>query len=192
MWRHLCLATAAWALAPPKINLGDYLVQRAVQQQLNYMADLKNEPLGNWLKAFQDHAHLDSNSPRRFPGTYDAAFGQLNKPYAEYLVDMGTAEKEVVEIAVAPRRRLSARELANPFLAKQAMEIYEEVIDPQQVLLRLVTTADVMVDTWAFQFSELEKSDQERVALERQIGGLPDAAMLRDAELAEGGETRTS
>ena len=48
------------------------------------------------------------------------------------------------------------------------------------------------VDTWAFQFSELEKADQERVALERQIGGLPDAAMLRDAELAEGGETRTS
>ena len=44
MWRYLCLATAAWALAPPKINLGDYLVQRAVQQQLNYMADLKNEP----------------------------------------------------------------------------------------------------------------------------------------------------
>ena len=48
------------------------------------------------------------------------------------------------------------------------------------------------VDTWAFQFSGLEKADQERVALERQIGGLPDAAMLRDAELAEGGETRTS
>ena len=44
MWRYLCLVTAAWALAPPKINLGDYLVQRAVQQQLNYMADLKNEP----------------------------------------------------------------------------------------------------------------------------------------------------
>jgi hypothetical protein len=192
MWRYLCLVTTAWALAPPKINLGDYLVQRAVQQQLNYMADLKNEPLGNWLKAFQDHAHLDSNSPRRFPGTYSAAFGQLNKPYTDYLVDMGTAEKEIVEIAVAPRRRLSARELANPFLAKQAMEIYEEVIDPQQVLLRLVTTADVMVDTWAFQFEELEKADQERVALERQIGGLPDAAMLRDAELAEGGETRTS
>ena len=102
------LVAAAQALAPPKINLGDYLVQRAVQQQLNYMADLKNEPLGNWLKAFQDHAHLDSNSPRRFPGTYDAAFGQLNKPFQEYLVDLGTAEKEVVQIEVAPRRRLSA------------------------------------------------------------------------------------
>ena len=45
MWRYLCLVTAG-ALAPPKINLGDYLVQRAVQQQLNYMADLKNEPCG--------------------------------------------------------------------------------------------------------------------------------------------------
>ena len=148
--------------------------------------------LGNWLKAFQDHAHLDSNSPRRFPGTYSAAFGQLNKPYSEYLVDLGTAPQEVVQIEVAPRRRLSARELANPFLAKQAMEVYDEVIDPKQVLKRLVTTADVMVDTWAFQFEELAKADQERVALERQIGGLPDAAMLRDAELAEGGETRTS
>ena len=46
MWRYLCLAAAVQALAPPKINLGDYLVQRAVQQQLNYMADLKNEPCG--------------------------------------------------------------------------------------------------------------------------------------------------
>ena len=44
MRRYLCLAAAVQALAPPKINLGDYLVQRAVQQQLNYMADLKNEP----------------------------------------------------------------------------------------------------------------------------------------------------
>ena len=103
--------------------------------------------LGNWLKAFQDHAHLDSNSPRRFPGTYSAAFGQLNKPFQEYLVDLGTAPQETVQIEVAPRRRLSARELANPFLAKQAMEVYDEVIDPKQVLKRLVTTADVMVDT---------------------------------------------
>ena len=46
MRRYLCLAAAVQALAPPKINLGDYLVQRAVQQQLNYMADLKNEPCG--------------------------------------------------------------------------------------------------------------------------------------------------
>jgi hypothetical protein len=183
---------AAHALAPTKINLGDYLVQRAVQQQLNYMADMKNEPLGKWLKAFQDHAHLDSNSPRRFPGTYSAAFGQLNKPYTEYLVDLGTAEKEVVQFEVAPRRRLSARELANPFLAKQAMEVVDQVIDPQNMLIRLVRTAEVMVDTWAFQFEELEKADRERVAMERQIGGLPDADMLRDAELAEGGETRTS
>ena len=73
MWRHLCLVTAAWALAPPKINLGDYLVQRAVQQQLNYMADLKNEPLGNWLKAFQSHEHLDSRSPRRFRASWASA-----------------------------------------------------------------------------------------------------------------------
>ena len=117
--------------------------------------------LGNWLKAFQDHAHLDSNSPRRFPGTYSAAFGQLNKPYAEYLVDLGTAPQEVVQIEVAPRRRLSARELANPFLAKQAMEIYEEVIDPQSVLLRLVTTADVMADTCV----EIKISRRDRAEL---------------------------
>ena len=80
--------------------------------------------LGNWLKAFQDHAHLDSNSPRRFPGTYDAAFGQLNKPFQEYLVDLGTAEKEVVQIEVAPRRRLSApvwkSNFTAPFAARRS------------------------------------------------------------------------
>ena len=60
MWRYLYLAAAVNALAPPKINLGDYLVQRAVQQQLNYMADLKNEPCGACVLEFPS-----TPSPRR-------------------------------------------------------------------------------------------------------------------------------
>ena len=30
MWRYLCLTSAALALAPPKISLGDYLADRFV------------------------------------------------------------------------------------------------------------------------------------------------------------------
>jgi len=196
MWRHLCLALTARALAPPKVVLGDYLVQRAVQQQLNYMADLKNEPLGNWLKSFQSHEHLDSNNRRAgaggFPGTYSAAFNQFNMPYKEYLEALGTGEKSVVEVLTPARRRLSAREKANPFLAPPKMEVSEQLIDPQNVLIRLVTTAGAMVGTWDFQFEGLAESDLERVEMENMIPGLPDAQMLLDGELAKGGETRTS
>ena len=137
MRRYLCLAAAAWALAPPKINLGDYLVQRAVQQQFNYMADLKNEPCGAGV--LEKRHRRDVFTPRRLAGSRpsrttptsiatrrgaspartSAAFGQLNKPYAEYLVDLGTApQKEVVQIEVAPRRRLSARESSRTRLSR--------------------------------------------------------------------------
>ena len=38
--------------APSSDALGDFLIQRAIQQQLYYHAQLGNEPMANWLKSF--------------------------------------------------------------------------------------------------------------------------------------------
>tara|TARA_B110001452_G_scaffold247666_1_gene233863 strand:- start:381 stop:1664 length:1284 start_codon:yes stop_codon:yes gene_type:complete len=179
----------------PTIKLGDFIVQRAVQQQLYFSADVRNEIELRWLARFQGHDHLDSNGRKRgaagFPGTYSSAFSKLTTPYADYLSALGSAPDEVIEFQVmVPRRRQSARERANPYLAEPEPEFSSETIRPKVLLGRLLGVADVMVDTWSFHFGQLEKDDNARVAADRvSANELPSSKMLRDAELAVGGET---
>ena len=179
----------------PRVKLGDFVVQRAVQQQLYYCADVRNEIQLRWLSRFQGHEHLDSNGRKRgaagFPNSYSSAFSMLTTPYLEYLSALGSAPDEVIEFQVTvPRRRQSARERANPFLATPEPEYSSETISPKVLLSRLLSTADVMVDTWTFHFSQLELDDNARVEADRvSSNALPSSFMLRDAELAVGGET---
>ena len=68
MLRAILLCTLASCClaytAPPAIKLGDFLIQRAIQQQLYYSAQLRNEPIVDWLKRFKGHEHLDSKTRR--------------------------------------------------------------------------------------------------------------------------------
>ena len=91
MLRALCMVAMlglprAWS--PTQATnpvLGEFVVQRAIQQQLYFSADLRNEPMVTWLKRFQGHEHLDSTQRDEgkagFPGTYSATFSQLNALY---------------------------------------------------------------------------------------------------------------
>ena len=113
------LSCVSTALAPPTVRLGDFVVQRAIQQQLYFIAELKNEPVQTWLAKFQGHEHLESvgrkpGAPGN-PGSYSAEFGQLRTtPYTAYLSALGDAPDDVVKVEFqAPRRKLSARELQN-------------------------------------------------------------------------------
>lgn len=188
----------------PSFPLGDFVVQRAIQQQLYFTAELQNEPVGTWLAQFEGHEHLESSGRKRggpgFPGTYSAALGQLRTTYTAYLSALGDAPDDVVKVE-QPRRKLSARELRNPFLVKAAEELAAEFWDvpikPEAILSRILTTADVMADTWAFHLSELEVGDVARVALDQATTqAMPSADMLKEGamarELMEGGETAIS
>lgn len=189
----------------PCFPLGDFVVQRAIQQQLYFTAELQNEPVGTWLAQFEGHEHLESSGRKGggpgFPGTYSAALGQLcTTPYTAYLSALGDAPDDVVKVE-QPRRKLSARELRNPFLVKaaeeQAAEFWDVPIKPEAILSRILTTADVMADTWAFHLSELEVGDAARVALDQATTqAMPSAEMLEEGaqarELMEGGETAIS
>merc|ERR1719162_1908763 len=165
------LSCVSTALAPPTVRLGDFVVQRAIQQQLYFIAELKNEPVQTWLAKFHGHEHLESvgrkpGAPGN-PGSYSAEFGQLRTtPYTAYLSALGVAPDDVAKVEyTAPRRKLSARELQNPFLVaeeteKNAQKEWREVgIYPQRILTQLLTTADVIADTWAFHLGELEEGD---------------------------------
>lgn len=186
--------------APSSDALGDFLIQRAIQQQLYYSAQLGNEPMVHWLKRFQDHQHLDSYQRGEgrcgFPGTYSATFDQLNTPFIAYLEALGTLPDSSIEVSfVKPQRRLSARERANPFLNNQppVIEIYDQPIIIANIMSQLLNTADALVETWAFHFKEAERVDLVRLVNDRtQMKGLPSAMDLEHAALMRGGETAYS
>jgi len=172
---------------PASAKLGDFLIQRAIQQQLYYSAQLRNEPMVNWLKRFEGHDHLDSNSRREgncgFPETYSAAFDQLRTlPFPKYLSALGTEPDSTIEVKVVkPARRLSARERANPYLNKEGpkVEIYDQAVITKNILTQLCNTADALVETWAFHLGEVKRTDLERVENDRsKIKGLPTKEML--------------
>ena len=186
---------------PSGAALGDFLVQRAIQQQLYYHAQLGNEPMVHWLKSFHSHQHLDSfqRSEGRcgFPGTYSAAFDQLHTvPFTAYLEAMGTEPDSSIEVNfVKPQRMLSARERANPYLNNQppVIEVYHQPIVMSKILTQLLNTADALVETWAFHFNEAEKNDLIRLANDRaERKGLPSSMMREHAALMKGGETAYS
>ena len=195
---------SAPAVCPPTVSLADFVVQRAIQQQLYFIAELqKNVHLGKWLAQFEGHEHLESTNRKSGapgnPGSYSAMFGQLRLPAALYLSALGNAPVEVISVEFSrPRRRLSARELQNPFLVKQAAEAAaeKEFVDvpivPRQMMARLLTTAHEIADTWAFHLGELEAGDTARVETDWAQKAMPTAAMLRDLQLVQGGETAIS
>jgi len=155
----------------------------------------------DWLKRFQAHEHLDSYQRREgvcgFPGTYSATFDQLQTtPFTAYLEALGTEPDSSLEVRyVKPQRRLSAREKLNPYLNNQppVVEVYDQPIITSKILTQLLTTADALVETWAFHFVEAERTDRIRIANERATTkGLPNTDMLDLAELVKGGETAYS
>jgi len=187
--------------APPSTKLGDFLIQRAIQQQLYYSAMMRNEPIVDWLKRFKGHEHLDSKMRREgyngFAGTYSATFDQLKTtPFPEYLSALGTEPDSSIEVKfVKPMKRLSAQERRNPYLNKQAqvIEIYDQPIITKNILTQVLNTASAMVETWAFHLGQAEKKDLERIADDRaQIKPLPTMEMQEFAQLVKGGETAYS
>jgi hypothetical protein len=206
MWRTLSVlcvlaGTCAAYSAPPNVVLGDFLLQRTIQQQLYYSAQLRNEPMVGWLKKFQGHEHLDSTARSEgnagFPGSYSSTFSQLETtPYSKYLSALGSEPDTTIEVKITkPAKRLSARERANPYLAKQGpqVEIYNEPIIPKNILSQVLNTADAMVETWVFHLGEQEKNDLRRVASDREATKtLPTSEMMRSILLEKGGETAYS
>lgn len=155
----------------------------------------------DWLKRFRSHEHLDSfqrgEGRNGFPGTYSAAFDQLRTlPFTSYLEALGTEPDSSIEVSfVKPQRRLSARERANPYLNSQppVIEVYDQPIVTSEIIAQLLNTADALVETWAFHFSEAEKNDLARVANDRaEMKGLPSSMMLEWMALEKGGETAYS
>jgi hypothetical protein len=157
----------AWA----RTDIKDVLVQRALQTQLYYLEDLRDEPTARWLSGFLNHTHLDSK------GRY-AAFDQrttdargrrrgLILPWDEYVAALRAEPETKVLVELAPDPFTAARAARNPYL-KAAVQTYEEVIEPNRLASNLMVTAGCLAIEFQDDLSGIQAKDVEAAALARR------------------------
>lgn len=141
-------------------GIGGLLLQRAIQTQLHYLADLRDEPTYVWLRGFLGHDHLDDK------GRYNKLDGlRCSTGWQGYLVQLEQAPPFTIVVELAPPR-LSAQQMRNPYLAKQVTgRSYEETIQPSKISMTLQTVARSLEREWAPFLSELADADRTRVRL---------------------------
>lgn len=139
----------------PGHNVGSLLLQRSIQTQLYYLADLRDEPTYMFLRGFLEHNHLDDK------GKFNELDG-LHTPWRKYLEQLEQAEPFTITVQLAPPR-LSAQQKRNPYLAKQAVgRSYEETIDPSGLYRTIKTVARSLEREWQQVLTELALNDRER------------------------------
>ena len=146
-------------------GIGGLLLQRAIQTQLYYLADLRDEPTYVWLRGFLGHDHLDDRGAfNELDGL--RCGGSQKKSWRKYLDQLEKAPPFTILVQLAPPR-LSAQQKRNPFLAKEAGvgKSYEETIQPSRLSLRLRTVARSLEQEWVPVLTELGAADRARVHL---------------------------
>lgn len=157
-------------------NIGRLLLQRSIQTQLYYLADLRDEPTYKWLRGFLDQNHLDDRG----------SFNELDGLHAEggwrgYLSQLEQAPTETITVQLAPPR-LSAQQKRNPYLAAQVSgRSYEETIDPAQISRTLRTVARSLEREWAEDLAELAAGDRDRATVHYEGEGVPYLQTAQDA-----------
>mmetsp|Transcript_10032 Transcript_10032/g.20120 ORF Transcript_10032/g.20120 Transcript_10032/m.20120 type:complete len:495 (-) Transcript_10032:70-1554(-) len=197
-------SAAAYAAAPidnsaegghggddPSLDVLNLLTQRALQTQLYYLKDLRDEPTGEWLRSFLDHRHLDAKGLNVELGGLRGGGGEGGgEHYRSYVAALNAAEAFTITVQLAAPP-LSAAQRRNPFLAKAASEgrSYEETIDPSRLCGSLLTTARCVACEWGPELLGLAHADETRAALDKAPAGVCCDAEGRQAPVqVAGGE----
>eukprot|EP00584_Thalassiosira_punctigera_P006247 CAMPEP_0172529040 /NCGR_PEP_ID=MMETSP1067-20121228/3223_1 /TAXON_ID=265564 ORGANISM="Thalassiosira punctigera, Strain Tpunct2005C2" /NCGR_SAMPLE_ID=MMETSP1067 /ASSEMBLY_ACC=CAM_ASM_000444 /LENGTH=475 /DNA_ID=CAMNT_0013313029 /DNA_START=7 /DNA_END=1434 /DNA_ORIENTATION=+ len=168
-------------------NIGSLLLQRAIQTQLYYLSDLRDEPTYTWLRGFLSQNHLDDR------GKYNELDGLTDLPsggWRTYLQHLEEAPSFTFTVQLAPPR-LSAQQRRNPFLAAQATQgrSYEETINPSKISRTIRAVARSLEREWVETLTELAQKDRERVQLHldpygngNDLDGIPRLQTKEDRE----------
>lgn len=141
-----------------KHDIGGLLMQRAIQTQLYYLSDLRDEPTYVWLRSFLGHDHLDDR------GRFNKLDGmRCPDGWLGYLRQLEQAPHFTITVELAPPR-LSAQQKRNPYLAQQATgRSYEETIMPSKLSKTLRTVARSLEKEWMPVLTETAATDRKRV-----------------------------
>lgn len=143
-----------------KHAISNLLMQRAIQTQLYYLADLRDEPTYVWMREFLNHGHLDDK------GRFNELDGlRCNGGWKYYLEQLEQSPSFSITVQLAPPR-LSAQQQRNPYLASQAVgRTYEETIMPSKISQTLRTVARSLESEWVPVLLEIAEEDRKRVQL---------------------------
>jgi hypothetical protein len=142
-------------------DIGGLLMQRAIQTQLYYLSDLRDEPTYVWLRGFLHQDHLDDR------GRFNQLDGLMCAGgWRGYLTQLEQAPPVTFTVELAPPR-LSAQQMRNPYLVKEQTtgRSYEETILPEKISGTLCTVARSLEKEWVPVLMELAAADQMRVDL---------------------------
>ena len=143
-----------------KHAISSLLMQRAIQTQLYYLADLRDEPTYMWMREFLNHGHLDDK------GRFNELDGlRCDGGWQYYLEQLESAPSFSITVQLAPPR-LSAQQKRNPYLAAQAVgRSYEETIMPSKISQTLRTVARSLETEWVPVLIKIAEEDRKRVQL---------------------------
>jgi len=143
-----------------KHAISSLLMQRAIQTQLYYLADMRDEPTYMWMREFLNHGHLDDK------GRFQELDGlRCDGGWQYYLEQLENAPSFSITVQLAPPR-LSAQQQRNPYLAAQAVgRSYEETILPSKISQTLRTVARSLETEWVPVLFEIAEEDRKRVQL---------------------------
>ena len=83
------IAAVVGSASALRVEVGSVVVQRSIQTQLLYSAQLRNEPQVSWLAKFLGQQRLDSSGRHigsgGLPHTYTGAFDALSVDWRTYL-----------------------------------------------------------------------------------------------------------
>ena len=170
-----------------KHEISSLLMQRAIQTQLYYLADLRDEPTYVWLREFLNHNHLDDK------GRFNELDGLRCNGWQYYLDKLEQAPHFTITVQLAPPR-LSAQQKRNPYLAAQAVgRSYEETIMPSKISQTLRTVARSLENEWVPVLLEIAEGDRKRVRLldsppQLQTAAEAYQAYWRERQVVAGGE----
>ena len=172
-----------------KHSISNLLMQRAIQTQLYYLADLRDEPTYMWLRKFLNQGHLDDK------GRFNELDGlRCHGGWTSYLEQLENAPPFSITVQLAPPR-LSAQQQRNPYLAAQAAvgRSYEETVLPYKISQTLRTVARSLHMEWVSVLMKLAEDDQRRVQLHSDVRQIhtADAAYReywRERQVVAGGE----
>lgn len=165
------------------------LMQRAIQTQLYYLSDLRDEPRYMWLRQFLSHDHLDDK------GQFNELDGlRCNGGWQYYLEQLEQAPHFSITVQLAPPP-MSAQQRRNPYLVKElsAGRSSEETIMPSTISQTLQTVARSLEREWLPVIAELAEEDRKRVELfhappQLQTAALAYQAYWQDRQVVAGGE----
>ncbi len=171
-----------------KHAISSLLLQRAIQTQLYYLADLRDEPTYMWMREFLNHGHLDDK------GRFNELDGlRCDGGWQYYLQQLESAPSFSITVQLAPPR-LSAQQKRNPYLAAQAVgRTYEETIVPSKISQTLRAVARSLETEWVPVLLEMAEEDRKRVQLHEAPPQIQTAAAAYQAfwcerQVVAGGE----